>query len=702
MIKLSVIIVNYNVRDFLEQALYSIQRALENISSEVYVVDNASSDGSTKIVRERFPDVQIIENNNNVGFARANNMAIERASGQYIALINPDTLVKEDTFESILHGFEEFPEAGMIGCKVLNPDGTLQLSCRRSFPTPWIAMTRMTGLSYLFPKNRIFGRYNLTYLNEDSIEEVDAISGSFMTVSRKVIDSVGGLDEDFFMYGEDLEWCYKIKEAGWKILYYPKTSIIHYKGESSRQSSMNQLKLFYDAMAIFSEKHFRSYNILTPLWLLKISIWMRALFTFMLRSVQSLAIPLVDSAFVFSSILLAFYIRFGALIKLPLYGDYRDFLIIGGMSSGLILISLFIQGVYPRNRFSIRRGFRGALWGSIAAAMFIFFSRWLAVSRLVIILSALLQVFFITGWRILLRLVIRNISGNKLFLISDEMRPVRSIIVGADPVSRKIFNKFKKHPYYSSQIVGMVSLNPEESDQSDQSKEIIGDFSELFSIIKKYRITDIIFSAASHSYDRIIDTITLCHEARVGLKLVPTSLELIIGKSSILPIGELPLIDIEYKYFEGKNRALKRLIDITISGILIVIAFPAYFTTKVFKQLSSQSRLVLGEKGVPVYVKQIVKNREPYSGWARLFPLWIHVIKGELSFVGAPLIFDSQEINKKTSLMKPGIFSYEYIKPELDAMFNGSTFELTYLKNYTIFYDLKIIYNAVFKKIQAK
>jgi len=692
MTDLSIIIVNYNVRDFLEQALLSVRKAVRDIPHEIIVVDNASTDGSVRMVRERFPDVILIANSVNAGFARANNQAMKLAKGRFISLLNPDTLVKEDTFSVILDAFGKHSEAGMIGCRVLNPDGSLQLSCRRSFPTPWVSITRLLGLSWLFPKNRLFGRYNLTYLDPDSAAEVDAISGSFMNVRREVIESAGMLDERFFMYGEDLEWCYQIKERGWKIMYIPDTSIVHYKGESSRQSNWNQLKLFYRAMVIFSEKHFRSYSVFTPFWLLKFAIWLRAFVTLFGRAGRSLFVPVADVVMINAAVLAAFYMRFGELVELPVFGDYRDYILIGGISSVILLISLFIQGVYPRHRYSVRRSFYGAVWGSMIAALVIFFSRWLAVSRIVLVLSAALQILFLAGWRQVLKLVVHLFAGGKFMPFSDELRPVRNIIIGTDSASVEIFQRFGKHPLYSRQAAGLVSTD---DTPPPPGVPVLGHVSELLKIVREHNITDIIFAASSHSYNRIIDTVTLCQPARVSFKLVPDSLQLIIGKSSVVPLGEVPLVDIEYKFFEGTNRVFKRLIDIIVAGTLIVVTFPAYMFVKWRKGLRSEFRLVLGERGTPLYVRRVMRKDRPYTGRARLFPLWIHVLAGELSLVGTPVFTDTPELPQRLSLLKPGIISLDAVDIETPSTLNGHTFELTYLKNYTILYDLKIIFRAI-------
>ncbi|MFC1728893.1 glycosyltransferase [candidate division KSB1 bacterium] len=288
MITVSVIIVSYNVRYFLELAIHSVMRSLTDLSHEIIVVDNASSDGSVEMVRDKFPGVSLIVNRENTGFACANNRALEKAQGKYIFLVNPDTVIGEDTISTLLQGFDRSPDTGMIGCRILNPDGSLQLSCRRSFPTPWVAFTRLSGLSLLFPGSRLFGRYNLTYLNPDEPAEIDALSGSFMAVRREVIETVGKLDERFFMYGEDLDWCYRIKKYGWKIVYDPAVSIIHFKGESARQNSMDSLKYFYEAMLLFTEKHFQPDHSSVPLWLLKTAIRVRERFGVLLHAGRSL------------------------------------------------------------------------------------------------------------------------------------------------------------------------------------------------------------------------------------------------------------------------------------------------------------------------------------------------------------------------------------------------------------------------------
>jgi len=232
--KLSIVIVNYNVKAFLQQALESILKATQAIETEIFVVDNHSVDGSIEMLQSQYPQIQLIQNSENLGFARANNQAIKQSRGEYVWLLNPDTLVQEDTPQKLIEVMETDQRIGLLGCKILNDDGSLQLACRRSFPTPWVALTKMLGLASIFPKSKWFGRYNLTHLDPDKSYEVEAISGSCMFIRRKALEEVGNLDETFFMYGEDLDWCFRFGKSGWKVYYSPVTSIIHYKGESSK------------------------------------------------------------------------------------------------------------------------------------------------------------------------------------------------------------------------------------------------------------------------------------------------------------------------------------------------------------------------------------------------------------------------------------------------------------------------------------
>lgn len=263
---LAVVIVNYNVRDLLRRCLASVLASRGDLSYEVCVVDNASTDMSAAMVQSEFPSVRLIANEENVGYPAANNQGLrllgvdqsaEEGRPRYCLLLNPDTEVPEDAFARLVAYLDARQDIGVIGPKLLLPDGTLDLACRRSFPTPEVSSYRMLGLSRLFPHSRRFGRYNMTYLDENELAEVDSVVGAFMMIRTRAIDQVGLLDERFWMYGEDLDWAKRIKDDGWRVLYYPEVEVLHVKRASSRQNKRAQHE-FYRAMLIFYHKHYRS------------------------------------------------------------------------------------------------------------------------------------------------------------------------------------------------------------------------------------------------------------------------------------------------------------------------------------------------------------------------------------------------------------------------------------------------------------
>lgn len=275
---LAIVIVNYNVRELLRECLASIFAGRLPGSSAVYVVDNASADGSAEMVQAEFPAVHLIRQEANAGYAAANNVGLLAAgfgggrAPRYALLLNPDTRLGPSDLATMLEFMEAHPEAGAAGPKLVRQDGSLDRACRRSFPTPEYALYRLLGLSRLFPRHPRFGRYNLEYLDPDQLAEVDSLVGAFMLIRGPVLDEVGLLDERFFMYGEDIDLCYRIKERGWRVYYNPAVTVLHYKGASSRQRSAASIRSFYRAMALFHDKHYRARTFFLLNWLIHLGI----------------------------------------------------------------------------------------------------------------------------------------------------------------------------------------------------------------------------------------------------------------------------------------------------------------------------------------------------------------------------------------------------------------------------------------------
>lgn len=273
---LSIIIVNYNAKDYLKQCLDSIYSNSSKVNFEVILVDNCSLDGSVGMVRERFANIKIIENIRNKGFVKANNQGLESSRGKYILCLNNDSIVLPGALEELIKFMSTHLEAGACGPKVLNSDGTIQQQCKRGFPTILSSLAYFLGLHKIFPKSKVLGHYLMTYLNPDEVNEVDSVSGACLMVRKEVIEQVGLMDENFIMYGDDLDWCFRIKKAGWKVYYVPLAQIIHYGGRSSQKLPYKGILWFYKAAFIFYKKHYAKQNNFIINYIVYLGIFVKA------------------------------------------------------------------------------------------------------------------------------------------------------------------------------------------------------------------------------------------------------------------------------------------------------------------------------------------------------------------------------------------------------------------------------------------
>lgn len=269
----SIVIVNYNTKDLLLKCLHSVFTMKTAYDYEVIVVDNASDDDSVNSVKIYYPQAIILPQNKNLGYSKSNNKGIDISRGRYILLLNPDTIVEPETISEMIRLMDENSHVGIAGCKIILPDGSLDKACKRTFPTPLNSFYHFSGLAKMFPNSKRFGAYNLTFLNENQISEVDSVVGAFMLVRKEVVEQIGMLDEDYFMYAEDVDWCLRAKNNGWTVLYYPKVNIIHYKRASSSKRRIRSLYHFYSSMLIFYRKHYmQKYGVIVK-GLVYLGIW---------------------------------------------------------------------------------------------------------------------------------------------------------------------------------------------------------------------------------------------------------------------------------------------------------------------------------------------------------------------------------------------------------------------------------------------
>ncbi len=691
-IELSIIIVNYNVKDFLEQTLISVKKALKGILSEIIVVDNASSDGSTVLMRQKYPDVTLVDNSENLGFAKGSNQGLRLARGKYLVLLNPDTIVQEGTFKKMLMFYKKHPDTGMVGCKILNPDGTLQLACRRSFPTPWVAFTKLSGLSYLFPKSRLFGKYNLTYLDPDRSCEVDAISGSFMMLHRKILKDVGYLDEAFFLYGEDLDWCYRIRENGWKVQYSPETAIIHFKGESSKRAQFDHLKVFYRAMSLFAQKHFKHKYLVMPYWLLWIAIWLRAGFSFILKSFNILAVPLIDIIFLSFSLVLSIYFRFGSLVKVSY------FLPVILACIAIWMGVLYYFGCYHKDKYSFSKSSFAIIVGFLLNTSLFFFFQQYAYSRFVVLLGGFFSLITIPGWRFFIKILPRIGFMSYRGTFGKTLLARNTLIVGDIASSEKLIKKFRAQIDAGYNISGLVSINGSHRGDLFDGVEVIGSINELNALIKERKIQEVIFSTDRLTYDRILGVISKISSQRVNFKLVPSNLDVIIGKASIDRIEDVPLLDIDYKLHQSHYRIIKRTFDIILAFSLFILSLPIFLYKRYLTAAGILTKSIFGNQNKAIILYEFSGNG---SRLLNNIPYLWSILKGELSFVGTEMV--SMEISSEPKQqisyeLKPGITGLMQINRHENLNHaDKEKYNLYYLNNYSPLLDLEILFKALFK-----
>lgn len=596
---LSVVIVNYNVRPFLENCLHSVQKAMTGIDGEVFVVDNASDDGSIEMVREKFPGVKLIDNPANIGFAAANNLALGVTKGEFILLLNPDTIVQEDSLSVMLRFLRENKSVGLAGCKILNPDGSLQLACRRSFPTPWVAFTKIIGLSAIFPNTRLFGKYNLEYLDPDQSYEVDAVSGSFMFVRRKAYEDAGNLDEQFFMYGEDLDWCYRIKKAGWIIYYVHETKVIHFKGESVRRSDINELKLFYRAMRLFVKKHFSRGLVSTGL--LNAGIGLREIAATLARALRLSRAPLLDFLLVGMSMLAGEYIWLGEIFRFPDYGYPVIFIV----PASIVIATMYFFGVYTKRKMSYTHASGSVLFGYILLSALTFFFKQYGFSRMVLAISGLINIVMLPGWRIVARSFLGSRDRQSRSLFGR-----RTLIVGVDKRGEELLRKLRTRIDDGYEVVGFVDTTRKKVGDKVSGVEIVGSIDNIGKLIEEKKVSEVIFSADSLPYADILSVIARGTNRGVNFRMVPNSLGVIIGKTHIDELDDIPLVDIEYNIHKLSRKIIKRGFDLALGSFLLLFVFPFFL-------FRSKSRQKLGRFG-----KKIIFIPD--------------VMRGKLSLVGPP------------------------------------------------------------------
>ncbi len=527
---LSIIIINYNVKYFLENTIGSVIKSAKDFSFEIIVVDNASSDNSEEYVLTRFKNeiedsntslnLKYIYNNENVGFSKANNQGLKIAKGEKILILNPDTLLNEDTITELFEYSSGHPDSKFYTCKVITPDGKIDTSCHRSFPTAWNSFCHISGLSKVFNKSQLFSSYNLLYKPENEIYEVDAISGCFMFFDREIIDKNIFLPEDYFMYGEDLDFCFQVKKNGYKVEYVPITEIIHYRGQSSKKDKIKMRKYFYQSMNIFVKKHYsQKYSILFKL-MLNIGIMFAYLFSVLSHFFKTFLLPIIDIISYVIALIISVSLH-DPIVQIigqgRLFTDSNvsaaSYSIISIVYILIILLIFYYTKIYTINKFSYRK----FLTSSSYIALLMFSSTFLvnifSFSRLTLVSILILSTLFMFGWRVLI------LKKLKMFYN-------KTLIVGIDDVSIKLLDEEKTLSNDGIIIGGYIDINDDNLGKNVKKYPVFGNINNLEDVIKLENIEIVMYSLKSLSLEKIIKSKEKLDKLNVKIKILPDFLKI--------------------------------------------------------------------------------------------------------------------------------------------------------------------------------
>lgn len=576
--KLSIVIVNYNVKFFLAQCLNSVQLSLQalNNEAEVFVVDNHSVDGSVQLLKEQYPWVKLIENSENVGFSKANNQAIRLSQGEYVLLLNPDTVLEQDTLIKTIDYLDANPQVGGLGVRMIDGKGNFLPESKRGLPTPRVAFFKISGLSKLFPKSKYFNHYHLGYLKEHEINEVEVLSGAFMMLRKTVLDNIGLLDETFFMYGEDVDLSYRILQAGYKNVYFPETTIIHYKGESTKKGSINYVRLFYSAMAIFAEKHFKNRQGKVFSWLINLAIWFRATMAILKRMFVRIAAPTID----FAVILACFYAVTLVWQQIKFHGETsypQEFtMYVLPIYSLLMLFSLYYTGFYS-SKPHWRDLYRGLGLGSLLIlSMYALLSEDLRYSRAIVLFGLAVIAIFLPIIRYVL-------SATKLISVGAPKKK-KAIVLGSTDEYNRISQVLSKTGDYEQ----LLKVSETKNDA-----QAVGTLNDLEEIIRIHKVHEVIFSSKDLSPKQIIELMTRMSEWQLDFKIVGDA---VIGSKTVYT--DEPTFDIYINSIaKPVNRRNKRIFDVSTALFILVFApVLILFTKKRHQFFKNAWQVFIGRK----------------------------------------------------------------------------------------------------------
>lgn len=632
--KLSVIIVNYNVRAYLEQCLRTVFEALKEVDGEVFVVDNQSTDGSVEMVRAKFPQVRLIANAENVGFSRANNQAIRQSAAEYVLLLNPDTVVGEDVFRKVIAFMDAHPRAGGLGVKMIDGTGQFLPESKRGLPTPAVAFYKIIGLTRLFPRSRVFGRYHLGHLPENEAAPIEILSGACMFLRKRTLDEVGLLDESFFMYGEDIDLSYRITLGGYENWYFPDARIIHYKGESTKKSSVNYVFVFYNAMAIFARKHFTRKRPDVLSGLINASIYLSAAGAIGARFLRRAMLPMVDV--LIGALLIGLLLQVtgnlggamspdgGPTIMLPL----MLFVISFGLFGGYDLPVRMLNVVKATFMFLLCMLLWRAPWSSFLPNF-----EWM----LLMFGSGTMLLTGITS-----RLLLHFLRVKPFTLRALDRK--RILAIGSAQEAKHALALLWQTHYGLGRQVRMEAAEAMAPDARDA----------ILRQVRRHGVDEVVFCAKDLSWGRIISLMERMKGSGAMFKIAQPGREFIIGPNSIESLQDLLIME-EHAVNSAGARRRKRILDISAS-LLFLITSPL---------------LIWGVREKAGFLRNIGR-----------------VLAGRASWVG---YFPSSGREVRLPRIRPGVLDpvrAEGLQPMARTV---QRVNLAYAKDYRLAWDLRLI-----------
>ena len=550
--KLSVIIVSYNAKYFLDQCLSSVIKATQNLEVEIIVVDNNSVDESAEMVKRKFPNTTLIHNKENVGFSKANNQVILQAKGEFILLLNPDTLVEEDALEKSISFMSDNKEAGAVGVQMVDGKGKFLDESKRGIPNFWTSLLKFLGLHRFFPKSKLFNHYYLGYLEKDQRHEVEILVGAFMLIKKSILDKVGLLDEQFFMYWEDTDLSIRILEAGYKNYYLGDVKIIHYKGESNKRHTLSFTIGFNRSMLAFVRKHFSKHLLFLPL--VRIAAMTKSLMVIIRDFFKIFIDPIIDFSLIYLGLL--YFTNFWGTNYAP-YPFTETFTNIIIPSYILVwIISLFFSGAYDKP-FRVNQIARGVIFGLLVIATFSNFFNAIRFSRVIILVGgALVFTLFLA-----LRFIYRIISYKDLDIAGKR---VMNLLLLSKKAEFQRAEEIISNSKHNTQLIGYLNEKGENG--------ALGTFSDIEKMIKIHNIDELVFASADISIKDIIKRLIFLSDKGVKFKILPKNSHFLIGSNSRDSLGDYYCPESNWELSKNSHKRNKRVIDFSIAFLFLVLS----------------------------------------------------------------------------------------------------------------------------------